>query len=168
VSWYPVTKTINGCKYLYLQTTFREGGKVKTKNRYVGPISPSGPYSPEPRGADAIAIDLDEARVRRDILADVLRSHPVKFFLTFRGRTDHQEVGGTSFAELNARALRTGAKGKRLDTYLAEYGFSSFEELDAAAEQYFATVTQLKTANAALSRLHELDQRISIVIPSSH
>ena len=30
MAWYPVTKTINGCQYVYLQTTYREGGTVKT------------------------------------------------------------------------------------------------------------------------------------------
>ena len=36
MGWYQVVKTINGRKYLYLQMTYREGGKVKTKNKYLG------------------------------------------------------------------------------------------------------------------------------------
>ena len=39
MSWYSVTKTINGRKYLYLQMTYREGRKVKTKNKYIGPAT---------------------------------------------------------------------------------------------------------------------------------
>jgi hypothetical protein len=155
LAWYRVIKSINGCQYVYMQTTWREGGKVKTKNRYVGPVTPAGSYSPEPRATEAIAADLEEARVRRDILKDVLRAHPVKFFLKFRGRTDQQEVGGTSFAELNAKALRTGAKGRLLDTYLAEYGFATFEELDAAVEGYFQTVAQLKAAKTTYAKLRK-------------
>ena len=31
-----MTKKINGRYYLYLQVTYREGGKVKTKNKYYG------------------------------------------------------------------------------------------------------------------------------------
>jgi hypothetical protein len=37
--WYKVVKTINGRRYLYWQHTYREAGKVKTKNRYIGPFS---------------------------------------------------------------------------------------------------------------------------------
>lgn len=40
--WYTVTKTINGRQYLYLQMTYREGGKVRTKNKYLGPASSAG------------------------------------------------------------------------------------------------------------------------------
>jgi hypothetical protein len=37
--WYQVIKTINGRKYLYLQMTYRENGKVRTRNKYLGPSS---------------------------------------------------------------------------------------------------------------------------------
>jgi len=37
MGWYTVTKKINGHYYLYLQMTYRECGKVKTKNKYLGP-----------------------------------------------------------------------------------------------------------------------------------
>lgn len=39
MGWYQVVKTINGRQYLYLQMTYRQGGKVKTKNKYLGPAS---------------------------------------------------------------------------------------------------------------------------------
>jgi hypothetical protein len=42
MGWYTVTKTIKGRKYLYLQMTYRDGGKVKTKNKYLGPASSKG------------------------------------------------------------------------------------------------------------------------------
>jgi hypothetical protein len=35
---YTVIKTINGRQYEYLQTSYREGGKVRTKSVYVGPV----------------------------------------------------------------------------------------------------------------------------------
>ena len=38
MGWYTVTKRINGHYYLYLQMTYRENGKVKTKNKYLGPV----------------------------------------------------------------------------------------------------------------------------------
>ena len=37
--WYQVIKTIKGRRYLYLQMTYRADGKVKTKNKYLGPAS---------------------------------------------------------------------------------------------------------------------------------
>lgn len=35
---YTVIKTINGRQYEYLQTSYREGGKVRTKCVYIGPV----------------------------------------------------------------------------------------------------------------------------------
>jgi hypothetical protein len=37
--WYTVRKKINGRHYLYLQMTYREAGRVKTKNKYLGAAS---------------------------------------------------------------------------------------------------------------------------------
>ena len=34
--WYRVVKTIKGHRYLYEQQTYREGGHVRTLNRYIG------------------------------------------------------------------------------------------------------------------------------------
>jgi hypothetical protein len=39
MEWYRVVKTINGRKYLYEQKTYREGKRVRTLNRYVGPAN---------------------------------------------------------------------------------------------------------------------------------
>jgi|SRR3954471_1908064 len=36
-NWYRVVKTIKGHRYVYLQQTYREGGHVRTRNRYLGP-----------------------------------------------------------------------------------------------------------------------------------
>ena len=38
---YRVVKKINGRSYLYEQETYREGGKVKTRSRYISPIDPA-------------------------------------------------------------------------------------------------------------------------------
>jgi hypothetical protein len=32
-TWYRVVKTIKGHQYIYEQQTFREGGRVRTRNR---------------------------------------------------------------------------------------------------------------------------------------
>src|SRR3954454_11085146 len=39
--WYRVVKTIKGHSYIYEQQTYREGGRVRTRNRYIGPIADS-------------------------------------------------------------------------------------------------------------------------------
>ena len=36
-NWYRVVKTIKGHHYVYLQQTYREGNRVRTRNRYLGP-----------------------------------------------------------------------------------------------------------------------------------
>src|SRR3954466_1196904 len=36
-NWYRVVKTIKGHRYVYLQQTYREGSRVRTRNRYLGP-----------------------------------------------------------------------------------------------------------------------------------
>ena len=36
MAWYRVVKTIKGHRYLYDQRTYREGGQVRTLNRYIG------------------------------------------------------------------------------------------------------------------------------------
>jgi hypothetical protein len=35
---YEVTKTISGRQYRYLQETYRESGRVRTRNTYLGPV----------------------------------------------------------------------------------------------------------------------------------
>lgn len=41
MNWYRVTKTINGRQYLYEQRTWREGAKVRTQSRSLGPVAPA-------------------------------------------------------------------------------------------------------------------------------
>jgi hypothetical protein len=43
--WYRVTKTIKGHQYLYEQQTYRENGRVRTRNRYIGPVAAEGASS---------------------------------------------------------------------------------------------------------------------------
>jgi hypothetical protein len=45
--WYRVVKTIKGHTYLYLQQTYREGGQVRTLNRYLGPVAVESTRSPK-------------------------------------------------------------------------------------------------------------------------
>ena len=38
MDWYRVIKKIKGRGYVYLQRTWREGKRVRTENRYLGPV----------------------------------------------------------------------------------------------------------------------------------
>jgi hypothetical protein len=38
MSWYIVIKTIKGRRYRYRQRTWREGGRMRTKSEYIGPV----------------------------------------------------------------------------------------------------------------------------------
>ena len=46
MGWYRVVKTIKGHRYEYEQRTWREGRKVRTESRYIGPATPT--EQPEP------------------------------------------------------------------------------------------------------------------------
>jgi hypothetical protein len=65
VGWYTVVKTIKGHRYEYLQRTWREGKKVRTESRYIGPAEPAQGSAPSrpPR-----ASDFDGAFSRGDIV----------------------------------------------------------------------------------------------------
>ena len=39
---YRVIKRIKGRQYVYEQSSYRVGNKVKTKSRYIGPVAPHG------------------------------------------------------------------------------------------------------------------------------
>jgi hypothetical protein len=38
MGWYVVIKTVKGRQYRYVQRTWRENGRVRTENKYLGPI----------------------------------------------------------------------------------------------------------------------------------
>lgn len=74
MEWYRVIKTIKGHQYAYEQRTWREGGRVRTENRYLGPVGDGGsgqdqppaplspaPGKPEPRSRPQISIDPELA-----------------------------------------------------------------------------------------------------------
>ena len=37
---YIVIKTVKGRQYVYRQTSYRDGGKVRTRSEYIGPVNP--------------------------------------------------------------------------------------------------------------------------------
>lgn len=49
---YVVIKTVSGRRYLYLQRSYRQGGRVRTESRYIGPADggvPAGAKSTQKR-----------------------------------------------------------------------------------------------------------------------
>ncbi|HEX6010768.1 MAG TPA: hypothetical protein VFY87_02975, partial [Geminicoccaceae bacterium] len=46
MGWYQVVKTIKGHRYLYAQRTWREGKRVRTESRYIGPADVDGGRAP--------------------------------------------------------------------------------------------------------------------------
>jgi hypothetical protein len=44
--WRPILKTVKGHQYAYLQRSFREGGRVRTESRYLGPADKMASFSP--------------------------------------------------------------------------------------------------------------------------
>ena len=48
---YIVVKTIKGRRYRYLQTSWREGRRVRTKSNYLGPVDGGGRGAGRKRGA---------------------------------------------------------------------------------------------------------------------
>ena len=53
MAWYRVVKTIKGHRYLYDQQTYREGGQVRTLNRYIGRADDMGASSGASHSAHA-------------------------------------------------------------------------------------------------------------------
>lgn len=82
---YQVVKTIKGKKYLYAQSTYREGGKVKTVSHYIGAVDPQTgvliepsdhPDHPRPHNtADQIEQVLAEKHPPEPLLKFKLKEH---------------------------------------------------------------------------------------------
>ena len=49
MKWYQVIKKIAGKPYLYMQRTYREGGKVRTQSQYIGAIDEQRDWIPKKR-----------------------------------------------------------------------------------------------------------------------
>ena len=46
MNWYVVIKTINGHRYFYSQKTYRDGDRVRTVNKYIGPVGKAASGAP--------------------------------------------------------------------------------------------------------------------------
>jgi hypothetical protein len=96
--WYQVIKTIRGRRYLYWQMTYRERGKVKTRNKYIGPAneqsvgaaghSPSIPKEPKPLAAEARKYGSAGEFVNAQLAAE----KPVKMYRTSKTGTKWKNI----------------------------------------------------------------------------
>src|ERR1700722_19467797 len=66
MSTYIVTKTINGRQYRYQQTTWREGGRTRTKSEYLGPVGGSARGAPTTRGKVSAGTSVSGSLVDSD------------------------------------------------------------------------------------------------------
>ena len=79
MDWYKVIKTINGRRYLYWQKTKREGRRVRTYNKYIGPFHAASP-TPAPPPTDPRTLQGAE------------------FLAYIRSQTTDQDLGGAKDA----------------------------------------------------------------------
>jgi hypothetical protein len=99
MDWYKVVKTINGRKYLYLQKTYRDGGSVKTLNRYIGPAT-STSISPTAAGVRHRAVLTDPPITTRPSVAQTTvptsapntPEHAVTHLTPLRARIDDPKL----------------------------------------------------------------------------
>ncbi len=72
---YIVIKHINGCDYLYRQSSHREGNKVRTKSQYLCPISTSVAAQVKSTRSRLIEVDI-KATVKdvQDLVDNIVKS----------------------------------------------------------------------------------------------
>ena len=104
MGWYQVTKRINGRYYLYLQMTYREGGRVKTKNKYLGPATQtrgsfgSGPDNiPRAREYPKVekpsgGLKVDKIRRLKPRTRDFINREAAKRRFEKEARADYEEL----------------------------------------------------------------------------
>lgn len=146
MSTYVVTKTINGRQYRYLQTTWREGGRMRTKSEYLGPVGGSDRGAPS-RGkvssatsASESLVDSDDASPREGTEAEgAARSaeRPVigvtEFLRALVRKRDRREDIGETEDEARDRVAREDAQRARNDR-VNELLTGKSITLDAVAE----------------------------------
>jgi hypothetical protein len=150
VGWYTVIKTIKGHRYEYLQRTWREGRKVRTESRYLGPVDPAAGLRP------ARASDFDGVITTPRTL---YHGTPEEL----RGALEPSEKGtfGPGFyLTSQARA----ALYARYDPRIAA-GMLEGEEGTAPEPQYDGTVYAFDVSGLRLKALrHERYQRMCMVL----
>jgi hypothetical protein len=100
---YRVVKTVKGRRYLYEQRTWREGNRVRTESRYIGPLDDA----PRRRRLGQKIADFIKANMERD--RDVITEEMLR---QYNGRVEAQEQ----------------ARLAKLDDLYAKYGLRVSED----------------------------------------
>lgn len=148
--WYQVIKTINGRKYLYLQMTYRDGGKVKTKNKYLGPAS--GGF-----GAGA-PLNLPRATAPDGTPAEVLNPEPPAIWIEQKASTTKPAYDSDDYEQWQKQQRRE-ARQYRND------GKQTFNALNAIKRRYrkrnILVKLFTKTAHNEKKQIGELASRLA-------
>ena len=136
MSWNLVRKRIKGKVYLYKQRSYRDGDKVKTESRYIGPAGDTGPepirdvwVEPEPHKKSAPPpIDLPiEGGANPKRMLQLLEEDPPKvrrrkkFWERAHPYSDTVEIR-QSAQELNLSELSLHSEEKRVKRRMAKMG----------------------------------------------
>jgi antirestriction protein ArdC len=103
--WYRVVKTIKGHQYLYDQQTYREGGQVRTRNRYLGPAADESRKSSKLRQNPPVITTTPLFRDPADFGAAMLKQFDAQQWAKDTGQ---QLLGGKSQSPRSARRRSTG------------------------------------------------------------
>jgi len=145
MSWYIVIKTINGRRYRYRQRTWREGGRMRTKSEYIGPVgednrgarsrvdheqaTASGrhPDLEHPSAGQGIGTEMTSPRIRR-------RANGVSEFLKelVRKRDRAEDIGETETQARERVAIEDAERAK--DARVNELLTAPTISLDAVEE----------------------------------
>jgi hypothetical protein len=110
-NWYQVVKTIKGNRYLYEQQTYREGERVRTRNRYLGRVAEADSAA---SGTGAV---FGNASGNQTDASGQGRAAPAPEPVTTTAQADHEDAAlpsGKSIRACEKCGADTGAKWKTL------------------------------------------------------
>lgn len=118
MEWYVVTKTINGRKYLYWQKTYRQGGTVKTLNKYIGP----GANSLRAKSLQAAIVQLPKAHQDLRSRYDAGELTKVEYLEAITVKADVDAEASATIANKNAFTPVVLDAAERADDEHVRYG----------------------------------------------
>ena len=103
------------------------------------------------------ATDLENAKSYYEIITEALIDHPGRFFAQFR--LPGQSWQDFQLDEALVRGMKTRGKGKNIDIYLSEHGFSDIEEAQNAVKAY---LNLRKEAAEAFADMRDIAKNIRL------
>lgn len=98
---YPVIKRVKGNSYLYLQESYREGGKVKTRSRYVGRVDGSTGEIQTTDKSDPKAVSHIQKEMRN------------RFFFALEDRGTQDTLKETPARKLDSKPTEEDTEGEK-------------------------------------------------------